>query len=129
MTSGFAGVLGNKGAVACRFQLRERSMCFVSVHLPAGSDSLDAQAREAALADTLNALTAKFGRRSAPGRVTALEARSGEATSIVASNSTIPATDLIATVTATSSRPGELGSYLPGVSDVNLVSSHSAKNL
>lgn len=64
---GFAGVLGNKGAVACRFLLRNRSVCFVSVHLPAGTESSDTQARETALSDTLSALTAKFGRRSAPG--------------------------------------------------------------
>ena len=58
---GFKG-LGNKGAVAMRLQVRGATLCFVVVHLPAGSSSDAARSRETALHECVASLGLKLQR-------------------------------------------------------------------
>ena len=54
--------LGNKGAVALRFQLDSASVCALAVHLPAG-ESAAAISRDEAFAEVLESLGTKMTRR------------------------------------------------------------------
>lgn len=59
---GFAK-LGNKGAVALRFQLDSASVCALAVHLPAGESAAAAISRDEAFAEVLESLGTKMTRR------------------------------------------------------------------
>ena len=58
---GYKG-MGNKGAVTMRMQLRETTVCFITLHLPAGSSAEAAAAREVSLHECVTALGLKMQR-------------------------------------------------------------------
>ena len=62
--TGLGGVVGNKGAVALRFELHGESLCFITAHLPSGSSAEKKESRNTAMRGVLRALAASFASAS-----------------------------------------------------------------